>query len=89
MVRDLRRVDISLGDGNRVLYDFEIEPRKKMGKGIYASRPLRAGTVLSWKDIDLKTPTNGTPPYLAERMIGKKLKTDLSEEASISLDVLE
>lgn len=89
MVRDLRRFDVSLGDGKRVVFDFEVEPRKKMGKGVYASRPLTAGTVLSWADISLKTPTNGVPPYLVESMIGKKLKADLGEEATISLDVLE
>lgn len=88
-IRDLRRVDISLGNGNREVYDFEIEAKKKMGKGIYASRPLSAGTIITWKDVDLKTPTNGTPPYMIDKIIGKKLKTDLDYEASISLSDVE
>ncbi len=89
MVRDLRRIDVSLGDGNRVIYDFEIEPKKKMGKGIYTSKPLSAGTVLSWKDICLKTPTNGTPPYMVKQILGKRLKLNLDAEAALSIDLVE
>ncbi len=88
-VRDLRRVDISLGDGRRALYDFEQEARKKMGKGIYTTRPLPKGKVITWEDIALKTPANGTPPYMIDRILGKKLKVSLEEEAPISLDLLE
>jgi sialic acid synthase len=88
-VRDLRRVDISFGDGKRIVHDFESEPRKKMGKGIYSSRPLTAGTMLTWEDISLKTPTNGTPPYKVKEMLGKKLKMDIEDEGPISLDMVE
>ncbi len=88
-VRDLRRVDISLGDGKRVIYDFEMEARRKMGKGIYSACSLPAGTVLEWEHISLKTPANGIPPYLIDKIIGKKLKVDLDEETPISLDILE
>lgn len=89
MIRDLRRVDISLGTGNRIIYDFEMEARKKMGKGVYASRPLRSGTILSWDDICLKTPANGIPPFAAKDMVGRKLKVDLDEEAPLSFECLE
>ena len=89
MVRHLRRVDISAGTGKRIIYDFEMDARKKMGKGIYTSRPLTAGTVISWEDICLKTPTNGIPPYRVNDIIGKKLKVDLEEEAPVSLECLE
>lgn len=89
MVRDLRRVDIALGDGKRVIYDFEVEPRKKMGKGIYASKALRAGSIITWEAISLKTPTNGVPAYMAEKMIGKKLKIDVEEESTLSFEILE
>lgn len=89
MIRDLRRVDISLGDGNRVVYDFEVEAKKKMGKGIYTSKPLPAGTILSWDNICLKTPTNETPPYMANHLIGKKLKIALEAEASVTINMVE
>ncbi len=88
-VRDLRRVDISLGDGKKVLQDFEKDARLKMGKGIYTSRPLSADTVIGWDDICFQTPGNGIPPYRVNEIIGKKLKVDLKEETSISFEYLE
>jgi N-acetylneuraminate synthase/sialic acid synthase len=88
-VRDLRRVDISLGDGNRVVHDFERDARKKMGKGIYASRALSAGSVLIREDLCLKTPANDLAPYRIGELVGKKLKTDLREEDPVSLEILE
>lgn len=88
-VRDLRRVDISLGDGKKVVCDFEKDARVKMGKGIYTSRKLKAGSVLMLDDIVLKSPGNGLPPYKVKDLIGKKLKVDLEDEAIISLEHLQ
>ena len=88
-VRDIRRVDISLGDGKKDIKDFEKDARLKMGKGIYTSRPLSAGSTITFDDICFKTPANGTPPYLIDKIIGKKLKVDLSEEVTISFDQVE
>lgn len=88
-VRDLRRVDMSLGDGKKMIYDFEMDARIKMGKGIYAARNMEVGTVLTMDDICLKSPANRTPPYLVNQVIGKKLKASLNVDASISMDILE
>ena len=60
-----------------------------MGKGIYSTRPLAAGTVITWDDVCLKTPANGVPPYMLKEIIGKKVKKDMNEEMSISIENLE
>ena len=88
-VRDLRRVDIAIGDGKKILYDFEKEARIKMGKGIYASKPLSAGTIITMDEISFKTPANGTPPYMVDKILGKRLKVDLAEGLSIPMKYLE
>jgi len=88
-VRDLQRIDISVGNGERILYDFEKEARIKMGKGIYASKPLSAGTIITMDEISFKTPANGTPPYMVDKILGKRLKVDLAEELPISMEYLE
>lgn len=89
MVRDLRRIDVSLGNGKKVIHDFEVEAKKKMGKGIYTSRKLKAGALLKASDLCLKTPTNGTPPYMMSKLIGRRLKVDLPEESAVSLSNLK
>ena len=88
-VRDLSRVDVAMGDGKRTLYDFEKEARIKMGKGIYASKPLSAGTIITMDEISFKTPANGTPPYMVDKILGKRMKVDLAEELSIHMKYLE
>lgn len=87
-VRDLRRLDISLGDGKKGLQDFEKIARVKMGKGIYAAKPLTAGSIITEEDICFKSPGNDTPPYLINRIVGRKLKKDLEEESTVLLEYL-
>jgi sialic acid synthase len=88
-VRDLRRVDLSLGNGIKKITDSEVKARQKMGKGIYASHSLCVGSVITMDDICFKTPANGTPPYMIDEILGKRLKSDINEEEAISLNILE
>jgi sialic acid synthase SpsE len=83
------RIDIALGDGKKSIKDVEISSRTKMGKSIYTSKALSSGHVLTEKDIVLKSPGGGLPSYHLNRIIGKKLKVELPEEAVLSLEHLE
>jgi N-acetylneuraminate synthase/sialic acid synthase len=89
MIRDLRRIDASLGDGKKNIQDFEKDARMKMGKSLYAARPLTAGRVLTQEDIAIKSPGGGLPPYKLDEVLGKMLKINLPEDALIAFDYLE
>lgn len=80
MIRDLRRIDVSLGDGIKQLQAFEVDARKKMGKSLYAARNLKAGSVITSSDVVVKSPGGGIPPYRLNDMIGKKLVVDVPME---------
>ncbi len=88
-IRDLKRIEISLGNANKTIMDCEKEARKKMGKSIYTSKDLEKGTIITENDITIKTPAGGLPPYYLNRVIGKKLKVSLKVEEEIKLDDLE
>lgn len=88
-VRDLRRVDIALGNGVREIYHFERDARYKMGKGIYTAKTLKAGHMLSLEDVCFKSPGTELPPYKVNEIIGKKLKNDLPDETHLTLQDLE
>lgn len=88
MVRDLHRVDISLGDGVKEVQPFEADARKKMGKSLYAARPLLAGTVLTIDDIAVKSPGDGMPPYRMDEFLGRRLSCDLEEETPLAFEHL-
>lgn len=86
MVRDLRRVDVSLGDGKKEIKPFEVDARKKMGKSLYAARTLRAGSVVTRDDIVIKSPGGGLEPYHLEQLIGKRLCVDVPEEVPLAFN---
>lgn len=88
-VRDLRRIDVALGNGIKEIMDFEVDARKKMGKGIYTCRKIPAGSVIALEDVCFKSPANGIPPYMIDRFLGKKTKVSLDDESPLSLDMVE
>lgn len=89
LVRDLRRVRVALGDGEKKIYPSELNPISKMGKKLVASRNLKAGHRLTEADIALKSPGDGLPPYELENVIGKTLAKDLLEDDNITFEVLK
>ena len=75
MVRDLRRVEVALGDGVKRVYDLEVEPIRKMSKSLVYARDLPEGHVLTRDDIAIKSPGGGIPPYMLDSAVGAKLMT--------------
>jgi N-acetylneuraminate synthase/sialic acid synthase len=88
MIRDLRRIRISLGDGVKRLLPSEEKPIFKMGKALYASRALPAGHRLTHEDIAIKSPAKGLPPYELDNLVGKELKHDMKEDDAIGFEDL-
>jgi N-acetylneuraminate synthase/sialic acid synthase len=76
---DLPRVDTMLGDDEARDYDKEKQGFiSKMGKSVYVSHTMKAGTVIQWEDIAIKSPAGGMQPYQASGLIGKELAVDCS-----------
>ncbi|MFZ5910082.1 MAG: N-acetylneuraminate synthase family protein [Chloroflexota bacterium] len=88
LVRDLRRVRIALGDGEKRVFPNEVTPITKMGKKLVAAHNLPAGQRLSLEDVAIKSPGGGLPPYELENVIGKTLKHPLSEDDDILFENL-
>jgi sialic acid synthase len=89
LVRDLRRVRIALGDGQKKIYPSEINPITKMGKKLVAACDLKAGHLLTIADIAVKSPSDGIPPYELDSVIGKVLTKDLLEDDNFSFETLK
>ena len=89
LVRDLRRVRIALGDGEKKIYPSEVNPITKMGKKLVASHDLKAGHTLTISDIAVKSPSDGIPPYELDNVIGKVLRNALSEDDNITFENLQ
>lgn len=80
MVRDLRRLKLALGDGQKITYTSEKAPITKMGKSLVAKRDLPQGHVLTDDDLTMKSPGGGLPPYELENLIGMILTRPIKED---------
>ncbi len=88
-VRDLRRVDICLGDGSKQLLEVERAAKDKMGKSLYAASDLPGGRIIEKEDICIKSPGGGLPPNLLHTVLGRKIKRPIGRETMILSDNLE
>jgi N-acetylneuraminate synthase/sialic acid synthase len=88
MVRDLDRTFKAMGDGTKKLYDSERAPIVKMGKSLVVARNLPSGHVLGPKDVVMKSPGGGIPPYDLDKVIGRTTLKALHEDDFLSFDVL-
>lgn len=81
MVRDIRRMEVAMGDGIKRTYPSEIEPLRKMAKRAYATRDLSPGTVLTLEDIVFKSPGGGISD--PELLVGQTLAHGITQEEPI------
>jgi N-acetylneuraminate synthase/sialic acid synthase len=89
LVRDLRRVEVALGDGTKNMYPSESEPAMKMAKKLVAATDLPAGHTLREEDIAAKSPGDGLPPYELERIVGRTLRHPVSADSALTFELLE
>jgi sialic acid synthase len=86
LVRDLKRVRVALGSGEKRQYESEVGPIKKMSKKLVAARDLPVGHVLAASDLALKSPGDGLKPYMLDSMIGRRLIKDLKLDDAIKVE---
>ncbi len=88
LVRDLGRLRIALGSSEKRVFDSEVKPLKKMRKGIVAKKALTSGHTIAEDDFCFKVPAEGIPPYDMDKVVGKKLTSDVSEDQPITFEIL-
>jgi sialic acid synthase len=89
LVRDLRRVEVALGDGTKRMYPSESEPALKMAKKLVAARDLPAGHTLREEDVAAKSPGDGLPPYELDRIVGRTLRHPIRADSTLTFELLE
>lgn len=89
LVENLEAISLMYGNDKKVVNDYEMDARAKMGKSIYSNKPLNPGSIITISDICLKSPGGFLPPYELNNVIGKKLVAPLNEEEPITLDALD
>lgn len=89
MMRALRAVESSLGDGRKRPHACEAEARRIARKSLVAARDLPASTVLTDDDLACRRPGDGLSPALATTLRGRRLIRPLAAGARIGRDDVE
>jgi sialic acid synthase len=88
LVRDLKRGNEALGNGEKFCYPSEEQPLHKMGKKLVAAHDLPAGTVLAAEDVAIRSPNDGLPPYELDNVLGKTTSRTIVADENIEFDAL-
>ncbi len=79
-IRNLKRVELLMGNDEKKLLKSEKKPLYKMKKSIVANKDLFKGSKITYKDLDFKSPGGGLEPFEYNKLIGKKLKKYIKKE---------
>ena len=88
--QDLPRVRVMLGTGEKRPWPDEQRGFvAKMGKGIYLSRPMAKGEIITHKDICIKSPAGGFRPHETGEVVGHSLISDCSTGVALERGIVE
>ncbi len=90
MVKAIRNISLAIsGDGQKKPTVSESQNKMIARKSIHLKNQLPAGHLLSSADLEMKRPGDGISPMEINKIIGKRIKTDLPFEYKLTLNDLE
>ena len=88
LVKAIRSVESSLGDGRKIPAAGEINTAEIARKSLFASKYISAGSVLTIDLITVKRPGTGLPPDMIEYIVGRSARDSIPSGAPITLENL-
>ncbi len=89
MVRDIRNLDLSLGEEKISIVSSVKSARTKLERSIATKKALKSGTIISEEDIHLLSPGDGIQWNDRSKILGKKIKKDIPKNEIIYLKNIE
>ena len=89
MIRNIRELEIALGDGIRVISSEECDIKKIATKSLVSKCTIYAGEPISTQSIMVKRPGTGIEPKYFDQVLGKKAKQDIKKDRVITWDMIE
>lgn len=89
LVREIRMASELMGSGAIELSDCEVDMASAVRRSIVAAENLSAGTTITEKDLNWTRPAGGMAPGEERDIIGKRLKSALSQGDAFTPEILE
>jgi sialic acid synthase len=87
-MRDIRRIEVMMGDGSKEVDADEFKTRAKHSKSLVTAVAIPAGTTITIEMITIKSPGSGLKPNMIHKIVGKTAQRDLDADTLIPEDVL-
>ena len=88
MIRSIRIVESALGDGVKCPVLSEKEVAAVARRSVVARRAIRAGTILSPRDLAIKRPGTGLPSSMLPSLLGRRARVAIPPGALLSLEMI-
>ncbi len=89
LIKNVRKLEEALGDGEKRILDIEMPIRMKMTKSVVSTRHIRAGEVIRREDLTVKCPGTGLKPKYIDALVGKTAKQDIPEDTVVPVEALK
>lgn len=81
MVTSIRNIEKAMGDGVKAPKEGERDIKEVARKSLVAAKDIKAGTVITRKDVAVKRPGNGISPEFIDKIINKKARVDIKKDS--------
>ncbi len=83
-IKNFELVDTIIGDKTKTVLDCEMIPRKQARRSLVLTHDMKAGDVVTEKDLIAKRPGTGISPKYMDIVVGKMLKNDMKEDSILN-----
>ncbi len=89
MVKKIRQIERSLGDGLKRIMPSEQKNKLLMQKSLVARKTIKAGEAITPDSLTCKRPGTGLSPAFYDQVVGKKTDRDIEENEMLTLSSIE
>lgn len=86
LVKTVRNVEASLGDGMKKIMPSEEKNKSRMQKSLVATRNIPAGGTINKEDLTCKRPGTGLLPKWFDKVVGKQAAVNIRKDDVLALD---
>ena len=87
-VKNFERIIEVSGSDEKTVLDCELVPRREARRSLVLTRDMKAGEVITEKDIMAKRPGTGIGPKFTDIVIGRTVKKDLPEDTVLTWEMV-
>ena len=88
-IKEIRKTEIMLGERKKKIQDEEFNMLNISRKSIFFKNSLKKNQILKKKDLHFLRPGNGLHPFMINKIIGKKLNTNVKKNSEVKLSMIK